>query len=85
MFRLSYVIRRIVVVSDKFDGATKLQQHRMIHGLLKHELENGVHALALQTIPASKWKDPNPPVPKESPQCLGGMKREQKERESNKE
>lgn len=72
---------RIVIVSEQFNGKSLLQQHRSIHEILKEELNSGVHALALQTIPSSKWSPEVTPEPNQSPKCLGGMKREMKEKE----
>ncbi len=37
------------VVSEEFTGRAKVQRHRLVYGLLKEELEAGVHALALKT------------------------------------
>ncbi len=39
-----------VVVSGAFEGKSRVEQHRMIYDLFKHEMENQtIHALALQT------------------------------------
>lgn len=40
---------RVKVVSEEFTGRAKVQRHRLVYGLLKEELEAGVHALALKT------------------------------------
>lgn len=39
----------LTVVSDAFAGKSLVQRHRMIYGLLKEELDAGLHALALKT------------------------------------
>lgn len=67
-----------MIVSERFDGQSRVQQHRMIHQVLDEELKTGVHALALQTIPSTKWDRATTPQAVASPQCLGGMKREAK-------
>ena len=72
---------RVVIVSYQFDGKTRIQQHRMVQSILADELKNGVHALAIQTTPSSKWNSEQPPTASPSPQCLGGMKRELKDNE----
>lgn len=41
---------RLVVVSPKFDGASRLQRHRMINDLLAEELAGGIHALAVHAF-----------------------------------
>jgi BolA family transcriptional regulator, general stress-responsive regulator len=41
---------RIVVVSPKFEGNTRLQRHRMINVLLADELAGDIHALAVHAF-----------------------------------
>ncbi len=38
---------RIVIVSEKFKGASRLARHRMVNEALAEELEGRIHALAL--------------------------------------
>lgn len=38
---------RVYIVSDAFKGKTRLERHRLINGILSHELGSGVHALAI--------------------------------------
>jgi len=38
---------RIHIVSDAFEGKSRLDRHRMIHEALAAELAGGVHALAI--------------------------------------
>jgi BolA protein len=38
---------RVHIVSEAFDGKSRLERHRMINQLLAAELEGGVHALAI--------------------------------------
>jgi BolA protein len=38
---------RIVIVSEKFKGASRLARHRMVNEALADELEGRIHALAL--------------------------------------
>ncbi len=39
---------RVRIVSDAFTGLSRVQRHRAINDVLKDELNNGVHALALE-------------------------------------
>ncbi len=39
---------RIRIVADSFRGATRIDRHRKINGLLAEELSTGVHALAIE-------------------------------------
>jgi len=41
---------RIVVVSPKFEGNSRLQRHRMINALLAEELAGDIHALAVHAF-----------------------------------
>ncbi|KAK9822010.1 hypothetical protein WJX74_000220 [Apatococcus lobatus] len=40
---------RVEVISEAFQGKPMVARHRMVYGLLQHELNSGVHALALKT------------------------------------
>jgi BolA family transcriptional regulator, general stress-responsive regulator len=41
---------RVLVVSPKFAGKSRVDRHRMVNQLLSGELKQGVHALALATF-----------------------------------
>ena len=64
---------KITIVSAEFEGKMMLAQHRMINAILKEELQNSIHALALHTYTPDDWKEKQGVSP-ESPQCLGGGK-----------
>jgi BolA family transcriptional regulator, general stress-responsive regulator len=38
---------RVYIVSDAFQGKSRIERHRMINTALAHELAGGVHALAI--------------------------------------
>lgn len=40
----------VVVVSDAFDGLTRVERQRLVYGLLSEELADRVHALSLRTL-----------------------------------
>jgi BolA protein len=40
---------RVVIVSPKFAGASRLARHRMVNAAIADELKGGIHALALST------------------------------------
>lgn len=40
---------RIKIVSKKFQGITKIEQHRLIYAVLGDEIKDQIHALALTT------------------------------------
>ena len=37
------------VISSKFNGKTKIEQHKMVYNALKGKMGNELHALALKT------------------------------------
>ncbi len=39
---------RIQIVSEQFSGKSRVDRHRAINGLLKPELDAGLHALAIE-------------------------------------
>ncbi len=41
---------KILVVSEAFQGRSRVERHRLVNELLKEELAGGVHALALSTL-----------------------------------
>ena len=46
---------RATIVSAAFEGKTLLEQHRLVHEALEGMFGKDIHALALKTIPASRW------------------------------
>jgi len=47
---------RVLVVSEKFAGVSRVDRHRMVNQLIAAELAAGVHALALSThAPGEKF------------------------------
>ena len=41
---------RVLVVSDAFDGKSRIERQRLVHHILAKELATDVHALALTTL-----------------------------------
>ncbi len=69
---------KVVLVSDAFDGRRKVARHQQVYAQLSEELAGPVHALALHTYTPGEWEERNAAAP-DSPDCLGGSKREQRE------
>lgn len=63
---------KIIVVSDKFKGKTKIAIHREINEKLKEEFTSGLHALSILAFTSEEWSK-NPKIP-ESENCRGGSK-----------
>ena len=48
----------VAVVSEAFNGVSRVQRHRMVTSLLSAEMGNPIHALALKTLtPAEAAED----------------------------
>ncbi len=45
----------ITVVSPQFEGVNLMDQHRLVHDVLKEARAKHLHALQLKTIAASQW------------------------------
>ena len=56
---------RLYIVSDAFDGKSRIDRHRMINALLAPELAGGIHALAIH----AHAPDENPRRPAPAEKC----------------
>ena len=45
----------VLVVSDAFEGLSRLERHRQVYAALGSLVGAEIHALAIQTIAASEW------------------------------
>ena len=43
---------RVRIATRQFDGKARVAQHREVMAALKDELDSGVHALAIEVLPA---------------------------------
>lgn len=41
---------RILIVSDRFEGLSRLARQRLVNEILRDELSGPIHALAMQTL-----------------------------------
>ena len=64
---------KVVIVDDSFDGERLIKRHRAVNAVLKDELANDIHALALHTYTQLEWQNLFGELPK-SPNCFGGSK-----------
>ncbi len=46
---------RVLLVSQDFSGLSRIQRHQKVNGILKHEFEQGMHAMTLQLLEPSEW------------------------------
>jgi BolA protein len=64
---------KVILVTADFASQMLIKRHRAINAVLKDELANDIHALALHTYTPAEWQQHNVEAPK-SPNCLGGAK-----------
>ncbi|MEP4890334.1 MAG: BolA/IbaG family iron-sulfur metabolism protein [Aliiglaciecola sp.] len=64
---------KVVLVTPEFAGKRLINRHRAVNAVLKEELAEQIHALALHTYTGEEWQNLYGNSP-DSPNCLGGMK-----------
>jgi BolA protein len=45
----------VVIVSDAFDGLSRIQAQRLVHTALADLLQSSIHALAVRTLSPARW------------------------------
>lgn len=66
---------RVVAVSEFFEGQGRVDRHRQVNQILAEELKTQIHALSIQAFTPKEWREKNGTT-FQSPECLGGGKRE---------
>ena len=67
---------KLLLVSPKFEGLSRVARQRLVYGLLKDEMSPGkVHALSLRLLAPKEWAEDLANT-FQSPNCMGGSKRE---------
>lgn len=64
---------RLVIVSDRFEGAPRVKRHQTVNRILERELAADIHALSMQTLTSAEWRA-KAGATLDSPPCLGGGK-----------
>ncbi len=62
---------KLVIVSQRFAGETRVRRHQAVNRILADELAADIHALSLQTLTPDEWRAKGGAIP-DSPPCLGG-------------
>ena len=62
---------KVVLVTDAFDGTSRLARHRQVNALLLPEFGLGLHALAIHAYTEGEWRARHGQAPL-SPPCAGG-------------
>ena len=65
---------RLLVVSEKFSGLSRIDRQRQINALLAEEMSGGVHALSQRALTPQEWEKTKDEFPLLSPLCRGGSK-----------
>jgi len=66
---------KIIAVSSRFVGLSRVSQHRLVHAALQSEFDSGLHAISLHLYTPESWKA-NSPAIKASPACRDGYDKE---------
>lgn len=66
---------RVVLVSETFRDQNRIERHRLVHEVLSEELKAQIHALSVHAYTPEEWRARKESAP-ESPECLGGGKKE---------
>ncbi|MFV3410237.1 BolA family protein [Bdellovibrio bacteriovorus] len=69
---------KVLVVSDSFEGKSRIDRQRLVNDLLKAELQSGLHALTQKTLTPTEWATQKDTLNFVSPECLGGSKHDKK-------
>jgi BolA family transcriptional regulator, general stress-responsive regulator len=64
---------KVIVVSDHFDGASRVKRQQAVNHILADEFAAGLHALSMHTLTPDEWQARNGAV-HESPPCHGASK-----------
>lgn len=68
---------KLVLVSDAFEGLSRVERQRRVMDLLADERARGLHALTMRTMTSAEWAKIKDGFEMVSPPCHGGSKREQ--------
>lgn len=64
---------KVIVVSEIFDGKSRVARHQLINGILAEEIAGPVHALSIQAHTDEEWQKRAGAV-LDSPDCMGANK-----------
>ena len=63
---------RLMIVSEAFEGLSRVKRHQLVYKAANLMLKQGIHALAMQCFTEPEWADS--PEQLKSPPCKGGMR-----------
>ncbi len=62
---------KVVIVSDKFEQKSLVEQHQLVNQVLAEDLAGPIHALSIQAKTPSQWGASGHFV-RDTPECRGG-------------
>lgn len=65
---------KVLMVSEAFEGQSRVARQRKVYQQLAEELEGPVHALSLRLLTPKEWEDSGQAEAPASPDCRGGSK-----------
>lgn len=65
---------RLILVSDRFSGLSRILRQKTIYQLVDAELKTGLHALTMRIFTPDEWKSQGGVDTSQSPPCFGGSK-----------
>ncbi|MEK6774333.1 MAG: BolA family protein [Bdellovibrionota bacterium] len=65
---------RLLLVSEKFSGISRVDRQRQVNQILADEMSGGVHALSQRALTPDEWEKMRDQFPMVSPECQGGKK-----------
>lgn len=69
---------KVLIVSDHFQGLSRIERQQAIYKVLSDELKSGVHALSQRVYTSQEWQKEKNKLNFVSPECLGGSKKDLK-------
>ena len=64
---------KLIIVSQNFEGMSRIRRHQTVNKILKEELSDKLHALSMEALTKDEWECKGK-VARQSPECLGGNK-----------
>ena len=64
---------KLVIVTDRFEGVSRVKRHQTVNAVLAKEISEDIHALSMETLTPGEWQTRHGRT-LESPACLGGGK-----------
>lgn len=62
---------RLVIVSDKFEGVSRVERQRQVAALFDQERDQGLHALSQRVMTEKEWSAVKDNFEMKSPTCRG--------------